>query len=172
MYVLIVILAVLTTLSFLLYAQINKKVSQTVEYKKEVAGDQAVLASSLDISKKINDVDSVTQKLNSLYVSEDKAVAFIEEVESIAKRNNVLVEISSVDLKKFVADEKNKDEIEHGNLKMIVSTKGEWSKVVGFLKEIEAMPYGVKVENSKMNFSESEKSGYWSLVFSLNAITN
>ncbi|MFA7216575.1 MAG: hypothetical protein WC095_01160 [Candidatus Paceibacterota bacterium] len=85
-------------------------------------------------------------------VSKNGNVEFIETMESLAKNNNLSIEIQSLS---FEPDPTlNKDEMVFFKIKAL--TKGSWINIYTFLSQIEALPFSIRVDNMAAVSSSSD----------------
>jgi hypothetical protein len=92
-------------------------------------------------------VQSDVDKVNSHIVTADGEVAFIEEVENLAKADNLGIKIDTVNVAQ--ANDLTPAGLEYLNLSMSVT--GSWLSTFHFLSLIENMPYDVMVNQSDIS---------------------
>jgi hypothetical protein len=87
------------------------------------------------------------KKIDGYFIASDGEVNFINEIEDIAKANNLIIEISSVSLD--TTSDLTAKGFEYLTLKL--STKGSWAGTYKFLSLLSNMPYKVNVKQADVS---------------------
>lgn len=153
----LVILILITLVLFLFYyfifvdiKQRNEKISE-LQSKIEVQTkrDQYTISAK----QEAQDISDNIGKIDKSVIGKDNYVDFIEQVEGMAKKNNLEVSIDSLTLDELpsLADS--------GMTTLVIKakTKGSWIGVYSFVNEIESLPTILRVE--KMNIMYSSDAG-------------
>lgn len=106
--------------------------------------------------KAIDSVSAETSRVEEIIVSKDGDVAFIENLESMARENGLSIEISSLSLD-------NKLDLASSSISVLnikAKTAGTWLGNYIFLSRLESMPFKTKINAINLsNISNDEISG-------------
>lgn len=93
------------------------------------------------------------QTLQNYFIQKDDEVAFIEQIEKVARVSGIKFEITSIDVVVGQTDSFKE------NVKVKMKLEGSWRNIMYFTDKLEKMPFGVLVENLNL---DSGSSGNWS----------
>ena len=139
-----VILAVLTLLVFgmifvhyFLYRNIKLMNESASILSSQVSLQSEREGYLISTQRAIQNLEPELDKIN--IISKDGDVDFIEGLESLARQNNLSINIDSL------VREENKNSGPVSTLKISLTTKGSWTSTYKFLLAIESLPYKVKI---------------------------
>lgn len=124
----------------------------------------------LSMRKNFRSTDSDITKINQSIVDKEEDVSFIENIENIARRNNLSIKIESLYLK---------NDPSFPNDLVILSARitivGGWQGLYSFLNEIESLPTKIKINKLAITKNmdaqnDSIKIGDWQGVFEINVL--
>lgn len=118
------------------------------------------------ISQNKTEIDLIKNSV----VSKNGNVEFIETMESLAKNNNLSIEIQSLSFEPDPILEKN----EMVFFKIKALTKGSWSNIYTFLAQVEALPLSIRVDNMAVVSSSSDSQNgiksEWQMTFDIRVL--
>lgn len=101
-----------------------------------------------DLQKKIGEFEDINKKIDGYIVNTASVDTFVESLEKIGLNNNVDLTVNGVDIPK---NEKNK-------ITVRLSIKGDFSKVMNTIANLENSPYYMNVLSSYINKEIKERS--------------
>ncbi len=93
------------------------------------------------------------QTLRDFFVASGDEVLFIERIEEIGKAAGLSFEIASISQGKAAGDAVKED------ITLRIAMKGSWQSVMTFVKQLETIPFGVRITDFKM---DTVTPGNWS----------
>ncbi len=126
--------------------------AESVSYKMDKI---RIIKSTTETNKEI------LQPLQDFFIQKGDEVKFIERIENIARTSSVKFKIISIDIKKTGKKTSKPDSFKE-NIDLKVRLEGSWQKVVSFMDKLEKMPFGVSIENIRLDTNAS--SGWSGLV--------
>jgi len=144
-------------------------------YTKSISGENAETAKLITSSGQMEEAERAAQlvrsirassgadiaSFESLVLTSERLVPFIESIESAGRALGVDLEIASVDKK----DEGEGSALER--IRMVVKASGSWSGTYSLLKAIESLPYRVMIEN--VSLTKNDSAWEEAITLSLNA---
>jgi hypothetical protein len=122
----------------------------------------------------IENTDTNITKINTSIIQKGEDVKFIEEIEGIAKDNNLIINIDSLSV------EENTSFVSSGLaiLKVKANMSGGWAGVYSFLSQIESMPFRIKIDkfalisnvDQVMVGTKSANSKQWQGIFEISVL--
>ncbi len=113
----------------------------------------------------VDDTRNEREKIDSLFVSGDGIVGFIERIESLGRRANVSLELKSVDVAKDGEE----------TLSLRFSTEGDWESTLYFLALMESMPLRIEAEGVNLRnitrLEEGKTTTFWSGDFNISLLS-
>jgi Tfp pilus assembly protein PilO len=134
--------AVILIACYGLYYLTKKKVestktleAQVQEYTESEDKDRALKALLTESEPNITE-------LQSRIVAADGTVSFIEAVESLARHQNILLKVKSVNVEPYPTQKELFEQ-----LKLEISMEGSWENCYTFASVVENLPYKIRVQN-------------------------
>jgi regulatory protein YycI of two-component signal transduction system YycFG len=147
--------------SVLLQNEIDLMVRQS---RYEISLQQSLLEASTSI-----------YKINDAILSSDQDVTFIEQLENLAKDNNLYVKIDSLSINDIPKN--NSDSLTSLFARATVS--GKWNSIMIFLTKLESMPFIMRVEKLSLTNSSDNPIGLpissaqdWAAAFEIRVLQN
>lgn len=138
------ILAVISVVGYIFFTNyIAGLTDKTSALKSDIDLNQIKYFRLESLRKATENTSDQKQKITDLFVSTNKAVDFIGEVEGLAKASNLSYSTKSIEN----SDAGNLSEQNKDLLTITISTTGSWSNTIKFIRLIETLPYSVKVES-------------------------
>lgn len=140
-------------------SDLSQKKSLNLKQEEEMKN----LANSLDTTA------VHVRKTDSYFISDGGEVAFIDQLENIARDHGLNIEINSVGIEnpKIL----NATGLEYLILKMTLS--GNWSSTYKFLSILPNLPYKIVVDSADLNIISDEKSSLnpvWQSVYTIRVL--
>lgn len=92
------------------------------------------------------------QTIRDFFIKKGDEVAFIKQIENIARASSIKSEISSIDIKE------NQSESLKEDVKIKMSVEGSWLNVMSFISKLEKMSFGVLIQNINL---DANAPGHW-----------
>jgi len=99
----------------------------------------------------ISDTKQKREKLQSYFITEEEAVSFIEQLETLSTVAGVSLSISSVDVKKE-------------GLSVQLNTESAWTETYHFLTLVESMPLKVSIDQARFRYNGN---GVWNTSYTV-----
>jgi hypothetical protein len=96
----------------------------------------------------------------------DLEIPFIEQIETLAKSNNLAAKTNSVSANSVTVGVTR-------NFVMQVAVDGSWSNILNFLNQVENLPYGLNIDNvsvSKGVAKDKNTTSSWSATLDISVI--
>jgi hypothetical protein len=122
----------------LMFWSIRSNAAKTAALHLEIQNEIQINATLEAFQTSSKDSKDEQQKLTSYFLVKDRAVLFIEELESLAESQNVTAEIDTVNAITNVGTEREV-------LMVKLSYEGPWQRVMRMIDLIENMPYRIEV---------------------------
>lgn len=168
----IVLIAVLV-FNFIFLLRTNTNYDEIIENKKNIITESSQTNSLSDTKNKIQDLEMIRSRIDSVLINEENAVAFISLIENLANESGVQMEIQNIDF----ADPEEEGQL--GVLDMTFRIVGSWSNTTNFLGAVESLPYLVNVGSIRLSLLGQTQNGdgenlsnQWSIDFHLIGLTN
>lgn len=147
----ILIIIGLVSLSFFVahyfvYQDIKSKNENITTLSQQIDLESSRQEYLLSTERMIKSIRSDIDKINNSIISVDGNVEFIEGLESVAKNNGLTITIESL----IIEDDPAVSSNEITTLKVKARTKGGWVGTYTFLKQIESLPYKIKINQFSM----------------------
>lgn len=147
-----VIVAVFFAAQYFFYKEIKNKNEKISEQKQEIEFQDRSKSYLVSVQKMLESISSDIEDINRSIVPQGGEVAFIENIESLAKENGLEVNISSLVLN----DNPALNPANVTEFRLSIRTSGSWSGTYTFLREIESLPVKIKIERFKLSSSLQE----------------
>ena len=172
------------TLIFIAIISIASMVSYVVFFKKVEKKNEAVFFVTKEadaavqkeiklrsVKELIKDTEMDRSKLDTYFVSDDKIVDFIEDVENLGLLTDSYVEVISVNVS---SDRGSKDSLSE-LLNIDFEVKGGWREIFHFVTLLEKMPFKIDVSRVNLevvydNTTKKDITGVWKGFFSIAVI--
>jgi len=113
----------------------------------------------------VEDTRSELEKIDSLFISGDGIVGFIERIESLGRHAKVSLELKSVDVTKGDGEV----------LSLRFSTEGDWESTLYFLALMESMPLRIEADGVNLRnvtrTEEGKTTTFWSGDFRISLLS-
>lgn len=149
-----------------LFFKIKVKNEETFLLKKELE-DQGNKSNKLEIvSSNLKNTRKERDKINTYFVKGNSSgvVDFIEEIESLVKKNDLSIKVNSIFVK-----EKSQSIGVVEDMKLTLKVEGKVSNIFYFIKLLETIPWGVSFERINLEKNEDHPN-QWVGVFNLNVL--
>jgi hypothetical protein len=148
--ILLAVLAVLLLAVFVyVYFDIKNRNENVYILNSDLATEIQKQEYMSSMEKLVNDSEGDVGLMNNSVIKSDGSVVFIENIENLAKDNNLSIKIDSLQY------EDNTQASSSGmtTLKVSASASGGWRDSYNFLTQIESLPFKVKVNNYSLESS-------------------
>jgi hypothetical protein len=155
--ILLILCILLTTASVGVYVYLFKKINQfksdVVVINQKILTEEANLKNLETAEKNLKTIVDEGDKLATLYIDHENIVDFIQMVESLIKKGNLIGQVVSVsDVASQDLDYMNKEK-----LMLVINAKGDWLDVYKLVGLLEKLPYKASVENVGLTYSRKDK---------------
>lgn len=148
------------TAYFIMYKNIVRQGSITSKAHAELQYQNEMKKHEEDLVKLYNNSEKDRQNINSIIISEDKIVDFIEAVESIGKQSGVEITISSINKENKDSKDTKLKNFNIGNtITARIDAKGSFSSIMKALVLLENMPYQVYLNNILLTTEATDNIG-------------
>lgn len=124
---------------------LKEKNSEISTWKNEVKVFKDRASKVRSISQLLEETRSEREVIDSFFVSDERVVSFIENLEALARQRGLVVSTDSIQVQ----------DIEKSNLKqnlqVQLNTIGNWNNTFHFFKQVENLPVGLKVDSVSLN---------------------
>lgn len=168
---------VLLTISSILFLNFERDKTQKLINDLSLATKEDVVS----LKRSIRKYEETTNQLNSYLVDKDEVFAFINEIETLAKKGRGIVTVQGIDLFDVLKSGEtvrhegvdNPDRI-HGKFVMNIRVDGSWESVTKFLLKMENIPRHSQIESLRLVsiYDVNTKSTKWSGNFNIITTTN
>lgn len=151
----------------------NENITKLTNYLDSETNREEYVIST---QKLLQNLDIDINKARSLIIPNSGDVEFIENLEFVARNNNLIIDLDSLTLENDPKAPQNSVTV----LKIKAKTKGSWSNTYKFIAELEALPYKIKInsmllsKNADNLLSDDEKKiiakGYWTTSFDIGVL--
>lgn len=148
------------TAYFIMYKNIVKQGSVTSKAHAELQYQNEMKKHEEDLVQLYNNSEKDRQNINSIIISEDKIVDFIEAVENIGKQSGVEITISSINKENKDSKDAKLKNFNIGNtITARVDAKGSFASIMKSLVLLENMPYQVYLNNILITTDATDSVG-------------
>lgn len=126
--------------------------------------------SAANLEEKLLDLSSKESLISDLFLSEQKIVNFIGELENIGSSNNVVVEIKTVDASGLVDKETNKKKT-YADILITINAAGDWDSIYKFARLMENLPYYSSVDSINLTSSSADGKILWNAEIVISVVT-
>lgn len=141
----IVVLSMFSVLLFVamyfVYAEIRSKNEKVSTVEQDLSQKNTRYDYLLSMQKLVKDSEADIKKIDDSVVAKSGDVAFIEQIESLAKNHNLNISIESLNL----TSDPKLENTSIATFKIKASVDGLWSDIYMFTSEIESLPIKVKI---------------------------
>lgn len=162
---------------FFLYKQLVKMSGENAQLLEYIASASSREVYTSNIQKQLQNSDADIKKIESAIVPSGDVVSFIEELESVAKANGLVIKNDSI----TEEQESNSKQASTTTsfLKIKSQIGGSWEGTYKFIAELESLPHKVRINS--INFGSSGDSiasggstvpvtGSWTAVFEIRVL--
>ncbi len=125
--------------------------------------------SASNIGIKLSEVSTKNDLINKLFLSEEKIVDFIGEVEAFGSSTKAVIKTENVDASGLIDEETNKKKT-YGHVTITFSAVGSWEELNNFVGLLENLPYISAVNSIKLSKSENSGKISWNETVLLDVI--
>lgn len=126
---------------YFVYQEIKIKNEKVSSVEQDLSQKSTRYDYLLSTKKLIENIELDIKKIDNSVVGKSGDVAFIEDLELLAKSNGLKIEIESLNLEN---DSKNASST-ITTLKVKAKTEGDWVGMYSFVSEIESLPIKIKI---------------------------
>ncbi len=134
---------------YFVYIEIKEKNEKILTVDQDISTQNSKRDYLVLAQKLIEDIEPDIAKINNSIVNSNGDVAFIENLESIARSYNLSIQIESLTIENDPKNESNPV----STLKIKAKIDGSWANAYVFLSELESLPFKLKI--NKFNFISS-----------------
>ena len=144
---------------FTYFCLIDSRVMEIKDLNSKLGVLRFEKSQSASVSYVISKTKEERNKLNIYFITRDTLGAFIEELESLAKRAGVSLALGEPSFQKDKAGKSDK------YVKFSLRAEGDFNKVFKFLTLMESLPYKIRVVTTNLNqpSSPASKGVVWSM---------
>ncbi|MBI5449335.1 hypothetical protein HY948_03395 [Candidatus Gottesmanbacteria bacterium] len=157
-------LILVISLVVLIYLLVFLKIPETESLYADILDREALEKKTADIVRIAGDTKIDREKLSLYFIDKESAVGFIEELESLSRQANVVLDIDSP------LEEKDSPQSKQVALRFNVRSEGAFSDILYFLRLVENLPYKIFVDHVTLSVADKRWSG--SASFRLNSYMN
>ncbi len=140
---------------FLMYKKFSSSLASIKNSYVLLYADQRLRENINDIRSTYEKIKPDIDKVNGYFITKEDQISFIENVENLAKKNNLDIEIGNITVEKNTDLVKN--DLEYLVLK--INTVGSWDGNYRFLGLLETMPYHLFIKRMSISLkSDTEKN--------------
>lgn len=136
---------------YFVYVEIRAKNQKVSTVEQDLSQKNTRYEYLVSMQKLVKDIEGDIKKIDDSVVPKSGDVAFIENIESLARKNNLKIVIESLNL---VSDPKAESS-PVATLNIKANIEGLWSDMYLFVSEIESLP--VKVKVSKISLKNKDE---------------
>ncbi len=126
---------------YFVYVEIRSKNEKVSSVEQDLSQKNTRYDYLVSMQKLVKDIEVDIKKIDESIVPKSGDVGFIEKIESLAKKNNLNIQIESLNL---TSDPKAENSTV-STLKIKASVDGSWLNMYMFVSEIESLPIKIKV---------------------------
>lgn len=150
-HIMLCIFAIITTLVvFFSYLYMNKiinnSVLRTVEQRSIVDSEKSGKSKEQVLIKTYNDTEQDRASITKMFIPSEKAVIFIEALESLSTKVAAKVTISGTETENM----DNSSLVQMGGIHAHIDAQGAWSEVMKTLRLVETMPFLVTIDRLQL----------------------
>lgn len=155
------------TAYFIMYKNIVKQGTITSKAHAELQYQNEMKKHEEDLVELYNNSEKDRQNINSIIISEDKIVDFIEAVENIGKQSGTDITISSINKENKDSKDTKLKNFNIGNtITAKIDAKGSFASIMKSLVLLENIPYQVYLNNVVITTDVSDNVGNGDIVVS------
>lgn len=133
---------------FFLFAEVWSKNKKIASIESEIAGQNEKDVKLQFIGKLLEETKEKRELVSKTFLNSDGAVSFIEEMERLAKNNNVSINIDSITIDKNFSNNKEK-------INLRIKADGSWKNLYKFFGLLESLSYNIDI--SRISWSKDSK---------------
>jgi hypothetical protein len=169
--VLLVIACLTMVIVYSVYGYMRHRV--TVSLDRVIESRQLAAERNLSVQKRdslaalYSESSADRSKVKDFFVPEDSTISFIESVEALGPKSGSVVELSAIEADPPVEGSAI------GRIRVHVEAQGSWAAVVKAVMLAENLPYGVSIENLRLDSSagqEGKTGTIWKASFAIEAL--
>lgn len=150
-HIMLFIFAIITTfVVFFSYVYMNKiidnSMARTVEQRSIIDSEKSGKSKEQILVKAYNETEQSRADLTKMFIPSEKAVIFIEALESISKISGSKVVISGTETEAL----DNSSLVQMGGIHAHIESQGSWSQIMKVLRLIETLPFLVTVDRLQL----------------------
>jgi len=154
LFIKIILLLIICTLSlfgviYFVYFEIKEKNEKIMNVEQDISTQNSKHDYLVSAQKLIEDIEPDIAKIGDSIVSSNGDVAFIENLEFIARSYDLSIQIDSLTIEDDLKNESNPI----STLKIKAKINGSWTNTYVFLSELESLPFKLKI--NKFNLISS-----------------
>ncbi len=153
------------------YYQIKEKNENILRLQQDLSAKSDKHEYLISLQNTIKEIESEIEKVQKSIIPKSRDVAFIEDLESMARSYGLQIEIQSLSL---VSDKNiNTDKI--AVLKVKARASGSWSSVYRFVSELESLTYKLKIDKIALytksdGSSTINRNADWEVIFEISVL--
>ncbi len=151
----------------------NENISKLTNYLDSEMNREEYVTST---QKLLQSLDGDINRIRGLIIPTSGDVEFIENLEFVARSNNLIIELDSLVLE----NDPKAPQTTVTVLKIKAKTKGSWTNTYKFIAELEALPYKIKINSmllskvtDNLTSDDGKKivsKGYWVTSFDIGVL--
>lgn len=165
---------VLSAVIFFIFVDIKNKSLNVYNLERELEDQTQRSQYFLSMKRMVENADNEIDQVNSSILSSDGDVAIIEQIEGLAQRNGLEIDIDSI----MIEDTPTLSDKSLAILKIKAKTKGGWSGTYKFISGLESMEQKIKVNRIVVNTTDEDSQDpklsatKWQTVFEIILLKN
>ena len=162
---LLVLIVLIFVAYYFLYSNLKTKNQNISTLSQELLMQNSTEGYIVSTKKMMDEHMGDINNINNSIISKDGDVTFIENLETIAKNNNLAVEINSLQFE----DNPQLSSAGLTSFKIIIKTVGNWGGTYRFLSQLESSSFKVKINKSSIIYNDllAESGGAWQGAFEI-----
>ncbi|MES3004968.1 MAG: hypothetical protein V4690_02550 [Patescibacteria group bacterium] len=132
----------LCLLQYFLFNDIKNKTKETSSLENVLFEHDDLRSYAISTQKNLDSIKDDQKKVNDFFVIKDGDVAFLEDLESLARNKGLSVEVQSLAIEEVEGLKPNG----LTSLRIRVKVIGRWNSLYTFISQIENMPFKVTIE--------------------------
>lgn len=162
-----IVFAVCVSSYVYMHTNMSRLIDRTAVARNSVLSEMTKKGYAKELSNLYERTKEERGRIRSFFIGEEKAVTFIESLESIEKKSGSEMTIASIE-----SDKPKEDGAVIGSVKARVEANGSWVSIMKTLKLAETLPYEiniskVRLDSSGLGTASSKKE--WRISFNIEA---
>lgn len=150
--VFVLLSAILFAAHFFVYRELVNKSENIIRDLDYISSESSREVYSVSIKKQFQNLSPNIERVKNSIIKPAGEVPFIEELEAIAKNNNLAITNDSI----VIENDPKQASSTTVFFKIKSTIKGSWSNTYSFLTTLESLPYKLKINSLSMTSSQAD----------------